>query len=420
MPGEVKKYVRFYIESRKKWLDERVKKPRPVILSFHYDGQILCSTTGLKVFEADWDKSRQRVKPAVKRSREVNKILGQIEEKLNDAYFDLLAKGIVVTNDELLRAIKRDKSTEQLSVWREWERYFEIHKNKHGKGTLKSMRTSYNHFKLYLKNREIRFEEINPEMLSGYSEFLLRMGNTNNTIHGNIKRLKIFLNYCKRLGMHDNDAYRQFNISERVGSIKFLEWDEVKMLLDVQLQSQMENDARDLFCFCCLTAMRYSDVTNLRPSDIRQHSFKDIEGVHYAAHICQQKTDKITVIPLMKEALEILERHKNKHPDFSMPQHALQSVNRTIKEVGKLAGITSKQEITIYRGNQRETKIYEKHEILATHMGRRTFVTIAATRGMPINVVASITGQNPKTTLKHYMGVIDSSKFDEVRKKLQF
>jgi hypothetical protein len=53
-------------------------------------------------------------------------------------------------------------------------------------------------------------------------------------------------------------------------------------------------------------------------------------------------------------------------------------------------------------------------------MGRRTFATMAITRGIPINVVASITGQNPKTTLKHYMGVIDSKKFEELANKMKF
>lgn len=420
MPGEVKKYVRYYVESRKKWLADKVKKPRPIILSFHYDAKILCTTTGMKVFSADWDDKKQRVKPSVRRSSEVNQILDQLEQKINDVYFSTIAQGIEVNNDILLRGIKKDKTTDRLSFWEEWERYFEIHKNKHGKGTLKSMKTSYHRFKEFMKGRNVKFEEINPELLSRYNEFLLKVGNTNNTIHGNIKRLKIFLNYAKKLGMHKNDSYRQYTVSERVGSIKFLEWEEVKTIMDVQLDSQMEADARDLFCFCCLTAMRYSDVSQLRHTDIKQHTFKDIDGVHYAAHIRQQKTDKVTVIPLMKEALEILERHKNRHKEFALPQRELQSVNRTIKDVAKLAGISSKQEKIVYRGNEREVSVHDKSDILSTHWARRTFVTIAATRGMPINVVASITGQNPKTTLKHYMGVIDSKKFEEVQKKLQF
>jgi intergrase/recombinase len=68
----------------------------------------------------------------------------------------------------------------------------------------------------------------------------------------------------------------------------------------------------------------------------------------------------------------------------------------------------------------RETKYVEKCEILTTHIGRKTFVTIAATKGIPINVVASITGQNPATTMKHYMGIVGLEKFKELTSKIKF
>ena len=57
--------------------------------------------------------------------------------------------------------------------------------------------------------------------------------------------------------------------------------------------------------------------------------------------------------------------------------------------------LTAPKKIEIFRGSHIETKYIEKWEILTTHIGRKTFVTIAATKGIPINVVASITGQNP-------------------------
>jgi site-specific recombinase XerD len=420
MSREIKKYVRYYLQSRKKWQNDRVQRPHPIVLSFHYNSKVLCTLTGLKMLESDWDKARQRAKPSVKRSKEVNSILDELEQKINDVYFNYLAQGIPINNTILLKAIKEDRTVVTISFWKEWERYFETHKNKHSKGTLKSMFTSFNHFKKFLKNREITFEEVNPELLADYVKFLLKRGNTNNTIHGNIKRIKIFLNYSQRVGLHNNDKYKQYNIPERVGSIKFLEWDEVKKLLDVHLDNETECEVRDLFCMCCLTAMRYSDLSNLRKTDVKEHSFKELSGIQYAIHTRQKKTDKTTVIPLLKEAIEILERYKDNDSEFALPKRALQNVNNIIKEIGKKAGIDSNQEVTLYRGNERETKVHKKHEILSTHMGRRTFVTIAATRGIPINVVASITGQNPKTTLKHYMGVIDSKKFEEMENKLKF
>jgi integrase len=222
------------------------------------------------------------------------------------------------------------------------------------------------------------------------------------------------------LGLHNNDLYRQYNLSLPDGNIKFLEWREVKMLLDVKLDTQMEQDARDLFCFSCLTGLRYSDVSQLRYSQIKEHRFEEMEEVQYAVHVNQIKTHKPAVAPLLKEALEIIARHKDKDKEFALPQRELQSVNRTLKEVAKKAGIKSTQEVIVYRGNQREVRTNFKHELISTHWARRTFCTCAGLKSIPITVACSITGLSPKVMLKHYMGVIDSKKFEEVQNKLQF
>jgi len=416
MAGEIKRHVRFYIEQRKSKATGNKNQPKPLILSFHYDGKILCSTTGIKLKDSDWDKAKQRVKLSVLRSKEVNQILDGIERKINDTYYSLLAQSIPVNNALLINGIKTKKEVVKISFWNEWEKYFEMNKNRLSQGTLKSNWTSYHKFKEFIGKRDVNFEDITSELLSQYAEFLLKIGNTNNTIHGNIKRIKIFLNHSKKTGLHKNDSYKHFNIPERVGTIVFLEWKEVKLLLDMELTDQLEHDVRDMFCLCCLTALRFSDVRQIRTADIQEYTFENFEGVHLGLSIYNKKTRKVTVIPLMKEAVEILERNKHPKQDLIMPKRALQTVNRVIKRLAQRAGIKGKLSIVIHRGNETEINIVEKYEAIGTHVGRRTFVTIAATRKIPISVIANITGQNPKTTLKHYMGVVEAEKFREVSK----
>jgi hypothetical protein len=58
---EIKKYVRFYIQKRKTWTDQSPRRPRPVVMMFNYDGKRLCTLTGLKIAECDWDASKQRL-----------------------------------------------------------------------------------------------------------------------------------------------------------------------------------------------------------------------------------------------------------------------------------------------------------------------------------------------------------------------
>ena len=64
--------------------------------------------------------------------------------------------------------------------------------------------------------------------------------------------------------------------------------------------------ARDLFCFCAFTSLRYSDVVEVRCVDIQ-------DGV---LNITTQKTHDRLPIVLHKNALAILEKYKDEDEDF--------------------------------------------------------------------------------------------------------
>ena len=190
--------------------------------------------------------------------------------------------------------------------------------------------------------------------------------------------------------------------------------------MDVQLDSPIQQKSRDLLLFACFTGMRYGDIKALRKSDVRQHKFEGADSVYHAAHIRQIKTSRETVIPLLPEAQALLKRYEDIPGDSALPQFSLQKVNDALKLVGQKAELNTLQKIEAFRGSVKTTTHVEKWRILSTHMGRRTFVTIAATKGIPINVVASITGQNPATTMKHYMGVVNFEKFRELTTKVKY
>ncbi len=227
-------------------------------------------------------------------------------------------------------------------------------------------------------------------------------------------------NYSKRLHLHTNETHKEYRIPQHAATIKFLEWDEIKLLMTIQPETDIEEQSRDILLFACFTGMRYSDIRNLKKSDIKEHRFENVEGVFHAAHIRQVKTSRETVVPLLPEALAIIKRHDGWNRESVFPQLANQTVNDALRIVGEKAGLNTLQKVEVFRGAKRETKYLEKWRLLTTHIGRRTFVTISATKGIPINVVASITGQNPATTMRHYMGVVNAEKFKEITSKFQF
>jgi integrase len=90
------------------------------------------------------------------------------------------------------------------------------------------------------------------------------------------------------------------------------------------------------------------------------------------------------------------------HHNFQMPKISEQKLNRAIKRVCKFVGID--QEISVFRWKQnKKIKITgPKYELISTHTGRKTFITIAL-QYMPPKVVMDLTGIESFETLNHYM-----------------
>jgi len=412
---ELKKYVRYYVQKRKQWGNDTTT-PRPIVLAFNYDGKRLCTLTGLKLADKDWDAKRQRAKLTVKRANQFNQILEGLQQKVNDIYFSAKAEGVNTDNNYILKNLKQhNMKTTKPSFFAEWAKYLDIQKNKMKKGTIKSMWTSYNHMQKFCKGKSIDFDDITPELLSYYSDYLLKCGNVNNTIHGNIKRLRIFMNYAKKIGLHKNDKYKEFNMPEKVGRIKFLDWEEIKLLMDYKPISEFEQKILDNFLIGCATGLRHSDYQNLKKEDIKEKRFDGDNEVYIVANVRQLKTDNITAVPLLGIAQEILKRYKNIPGEFALPRITNQVINRHIKLIGKKAGLNNAVAVDIYRGDKRETKYYKQWQLLTTHYGRRSFVSLAASRGIPMNIISSITGQSTKVMMKHYAGVIDKQRFSALK-----
>lgn len=421
----ISKSVRFYLDSRKKWAGDTIVT-RPVVVSFSYQGKTFSTTTGFKISQSNWDGHLQRVKATVNRSDQVNLSLDILSERLNDIYFNGVSQGIEITNAYIFKQLRMDKAAIALSHRGFWEQYLdflEIQKRIIKPSTWKSSKLSYTKFKEYCaasNKLEIKFDDITPGLLAYYTEYLIHIGNTNNTIHSHVKRLKRFLNYSKKMNLHKNETYKEFHLSQPLGPIKFLEMGEVKQLMNVQLDSSVEERSRDLLLFACFTGMRYSDIKVLKAADIKEHRFDGTQEVYHAAHIRQVKTSQETIVPLLPEALALIKKYEGSCRDFALPQLCLYTVNTVLKKVGEKAGLKALQKIEHFRGSIRETSYVEKWRVLTTHIGRRTFVTIAASKGMPINIVASITGQNPTTTMRHYMGVVSIDRFRELTSRVKF
>lgn len=164
---------------------------------------------------------------------------------------------------------------------------------------------------------------------------------------------------------------------------------------------------RDTFCFCCFTSLRYSDVANLKRSDVFD-SYITITTV---------KTSDNLKIELNKYSRAILNKYAHEeYPDYRvLPIISNQKMNDYLKEIGKECGIITPITITYFKGNKRIDEVFPKYELLGTHAGRRTFICNALSMGIPPQVVMKWTGHSDYKAMKPYIDIMDAAKIEAMK-----
>lgn len=165
---------------------------------------------------------------------------------------------------------------------------------------------------------------------------------------------------------------------------------------------------RDVFLFQCFTGLRYSDVFNLRRSDVK--------GEHI--EVTTVKTSDSLIIELNNHSKAILEKYQNVafEDNKVLPVITNQKMNDYLKELAELAGIDEPVRQTYYRGNERIDEVTPKYALLSTHAGRRTFICNALALGIPPQVVMKWTGHSDYKAMKPYIDIADDIKANAMSK----
>lgn len=168
---------------------------------------------------------------------------------------------------------------------------------------------------------------------------------------------------------------------------EFLEKQELKTMLNKEISITRLAQVRDIFCFCCLTGLAFTDVQQLKP----EHLVADIHGKIWIRK-ARQKTKNMCNIPLLDDAQKILDRYKD-HPycqthGVLLPVCSNQKMNSYLKELADICGI---------RKN------------LSTHCARHTFATLTLASGATIDNVAKMLGHANVNMTRRYAKVLDSS-----------
>jgi len=423
----IKRNIIFALESRKK-NGVAVVENVPIRMRVVFASQRIEFTTGYRIDVSKWDLDKQRVKNGctnkLKQSAsEINGDLLRYYTEIQNIFKEFEVQNIVPTPIQIKKAFnaKHNPTSEDIKetedVKADFMTIFDEFVKECGKqnnwtdSTYEKFAATKNHLKGFDAN--LTFTSLDESKLTDYVSYLRdKKEMRNSTIGKQIGFLKWFLRWSFKKGYNQNKEYDTFSPKLKTTQKKviFLTWPELTKLKEYKIPDTKKylERVRDVFLFCCYSGLRYSDVYNLRRSDIKPDHIE----------VTTIKTADSLIIDLNDHSKALLEKYKDLHFEDhkALPVISNQRMNDYLKELAELAGIDDPVRETYYKGNERIDTVTPKYALLGTHAGRRTFICNALSLGIPAQVVMKWTGHSDYKAMKPYIDVADDIKANAMSK----
>jgi len=429
----IKRSISFGVEVKKKPEADNKKNQKSegrvrCVIVWH--GQRVRLSVNHNVNPDNWEKSVQRCKAKTTHGKNktpasvINKDLQEMEALINSIFMRFEEAGRIPTKEEFSEAYDRQVNPEKYvekdkivnpadePLFKIYDKFIKdgMTSGRWSEGTLVKCRTIRKH--LYSISRKLSLNDIINGGINILIEHFAKVpdnfkqkGLANTTIKNDIAFVKVFLRWAQEHGYCDASPflYQKVKLKTAEKPVIFLTKEELMKVYDFDFgHKNYLSQVRDVFCFCCFTSLRYSDVYNLRRSNITDSEI----------HITTIKTHDTLTIELNRYSRAILDKYADiPFPDDkALPVITNQKMNDYLKEMGKVCGIDTPITITRYKGTQRYDKTYKKYELLSTHCARRTFVCNAIMLGIPTNIVMKWTGHSDYATMKPYLDIADETR----------
>lgn len=264
--------------------------------------------------------------------------------------------------------------------------------------TAETYSSTLNSFRLFRADKDIMLDNISPGIIEDYESYLQRKGVVPNTISFYMRILRAVYNRAVDNGIiDDRKPFRHVytgigDTVKRALPLKFIR--KIKAL-DLTGKPTVEF-ARNMFLLSFyLRGMSFIDMAFLRKIDLRNG---------YITYR-RRKTKKLLSIKWTAEMQSILDKYpgyndtpylfsiikSSDSPERNLYRNMAYNINRNLKIVARLAGIT--MNLTMY-------------------CARHSWASAAKTAGIPITVIRDGMGHRSETTTNIYLASLDTSAVD--------
>ena len=238
------------------------------------------------------------------------------------------------------------------------------------------------------KAEDIPFSAIDNAFVRDFHLFLrVDKKQEQNTANKYCKILKRIVTFALDNKWMEVNPFQGVRFQAKATNRQFLTEKELSTIMNKTFTLDRLNVVRDIFVFCALTGLSFSDVEGLKP----EHVSVDDDG-NYWIHKARQKTKNVCSIPYLESARAIAEKYKG-HPlcekrGVLLPVISNQRMNSYLGEIAGICGI---------------------NKPLTMHIARHSFACLALANGVSMEIIARMLGHSDIRTTKIYAKVIDKS-----------
>lgn len=363
-------------------------------------------STDEKIPIAHWNKGN--ISRANKNSKEILYRVEVIHNKVKGQLFEIKQKVGFVSKELFKRQYFAETETQEdfLTLF---ESFILVKKLTAKVKLVEKLNAIFNQMKEFLGSKILYLHEIDQKFINELAKFWRdEKGLQPNTISKNFKFIRQFLNYLKNEEILQSSKYQRLDYPGEVETNTIV-------LSKVEVMKLMEHDpktlslgrVRDLFLILIFTGLRFGDAVRINRSWVRGE----------VLYINTQKTGEKVTIPIHPKLRELLKKYDF---DLSPLKISNQRFNDYVKILCKDAEITAQVEIVRYVKGIKKYLVFPKYQLIASHTGRRTFITNAILAGIPLSVIQRITGHKKLVTLQKYVDIAEGIKVEEMEKLSRF
>ncbi|SHL75250.1 site-specific integrase [Hymenobacter psychrotolerans] len=395
----------------------------PVYLMVYFDGARLACSTGEKCRPADWNEDRQQFRKSYPLAEEANNLLKLMAGNVLKWWRGVRASGEVPTVAGLKASLQPAvvaMPPAPLLVVEEVMQFREVMRRR---GLMWNTLRHYLVTANWLRNFEqwagrkltvSGYDLATHDLVLAYLRHDRELSpNSLYTVGKDLRRLFGYLR--DERGICISVEPRKLRVACQDTDKVYLSAQEMERVRVAVLPTTLA-PVRDVFLFCCYTGLRYSDVLQLHGGNVETLA----DGSGRVLRLTQTKTRTKVSVYLTAAASAVLEKYtcpERTGPGARLlPVYQNQVMNRYLKRITRLAGVSSGVEVVEVRAGQVLKTMREKHELVTMHTARHTFATQSLLRGMPVEVLQKILGHASIKTTLVYAKIVEDFQHQTMRR----